>query len=214
MARGRGQLDGWAARTSAANGSKGRVGSGTMRTRAAPWSAGHSGVQMRLPTSRKAVCAERTRVSGMIESGHPDDSELLRRVMLPKGSDEVMPAIGNPIPRHEIALLRRWIRQGAEWPEQFEVGTHWAYIAPRRPATPPVTRDDWGSSPIDAFVLKRLEDAGLNPAARAKPETLVRRLYLDLLGLPPSPAQVDAFLNDPSDKRIEHLVERQSTLRR
>jgi hypothetical protein len=144
---------------------------------------------------------------GSIEPGNPDDSELLRRILLPRGHDEVMPAIGDPLPKRQIAIIRRWIQQGAMWPEDFKVEQHWAYLAAQRAKPPAVTNPDWTMSPIDRFVLKRLEEEGLSPSPQATPEKLVRRVYLDLIGLPPSPKEVDAYLSNPSDKRFEQLVD-------
>ena len=144
---------------------------------------------------------------GTIEPGKPDASELLRRIQLPRGHDEVMPAIGDPIPEREVAIIRRWIEQGAKWPRDFEGKQHWAYLAARRPKPPAVSNSDWPTSPIDRFVLKRLEEEGLTPSAQAAPEKLVRRVFLDLIGLPPSPTEVDAYLANPSEKRFEELVD-------
>ena len=143
----------------------------------------------------------------MIEAGSPNDSELLRRVMLPRGDDEVMPAIGDPLPKRQIAVIKRWIRQGAVWPEDFKVERHWAYVTPKRPELPSVSNSDWATSPIDQFVLRRLEQEELSPSPPAAPEELVRRVYLDLIGLPPSPEEVNAFLSNPSNKRFEEVVD-------
>jgi hypothetical protein len=143
--------------------------------------------------------------AGVLGAGKPAESELLRRVQLPRGHDEVMPLIGDPLSKREVTLLRRWIQQGAKWPEHIAAIKHWAYVVPKRPAA--VESSDWGKSPIDGFVLKRLRDEGLNPSPQADPETLIRRLSLDLIGLPPTPAEVDAFLTDTSDKGIERVVE-------
>ena len=76
--------------------------------------------------------------SGAIEVGELDDSELLRRVGLPRGHDEVMPPIGDPLSKRQVATIRKWIRQGAKWPEQFDIESHWAYVVPQRPKTPAV----------------------------------------------------------------------------
>ena len=145
--------------------------------------------------------------SGMIEPGAPQDSELLRRIGLPRSDDQVMPAIGDPLPQHEVAIIRRWIEQGALWPAELQIQQHWAYVAPQRPAVPDVSNALWAKSALDRFVLRRLDEAGLAPSPPADPSVLVRRLYLDLIGLPPSPAEVDAFLQDPSDAGIERLVD-------
>ncbi len=145
--------------------------------------------------------------SGSIEAGKPDDSELLRRILLPRGHDEVMPAIGDPLPKRQVALIRRWIQQGAVWPDKVEVNQHWSYVAPQRPEAPLVKDSTWAKSEIDRFVLQRLQKEGLTPSPKAAAEKLVRRVFLDLIGLPPTPEEVNAFASDPSDERFEQLVD-------
>jgi hypothetical protein len=145
--------------------------------------------------------------SGIIEAGKPGESELLRRIMLPRGHDEVMPAIGDPLSKRQVSVLRRWIQQGATWPEKFDIDRHWAYVAPQRPNGPAIADGKWARSPIDHFVLRRLNDEGLSPSLPASPEKLVRRVFLDLTGLPPTPQEVNAFLAEPSEKRFEQLVD-------
>lgn len=98
-------------------------------------------------------------------------------------------------------LLRRWIEQGAAY------ATHWAFVAPQRPSLPEVRRADWCRTPIDRFVLAKLEAEGVEPAAEADRATLIKRLSADLTGLPPTPAEVDAFVNDPSPVAYERLVD-------
>lgn len=145
--------------------------------------------------------------SGSVEPGEPDESELLRRVMLPQGHDELMPAIGEPLPAKQVAMLRHWITLGAEWPEDFKPARHWAYVAPERPRVPVIGAHSWAKSPIDHFVLQRLEQQQLAPSPQATPEKLIRRVYLDLIGLPPRPDEVQAFVNDPSAMRLESIVD-------
>ncbi|GAA4445238.1 PSD1 and planctomycete cytochrome C domain-containing protein [Novipirellula rosea] len=144
--------------------------------------------------------------SGTIEVDSPADSELLRRILLPRGDDEVMPAIGDPLTRQQISIIRRWIQQGAPWPDDFKANKHWSYIAPVRPQPPAVSASQWAKSPVDQFVLRRLVDEGLSPSPRATPQTLVRRVYLDLIGLPPTPEEVNHLLTNPSEDRFETLV--------
>ncbi len=145
--------------------------------------------------------------SGSIEAGDPEASELLRRVALPRGDDEVMPAIGEPLTGREVNLIRQWILNGAAWPEAFEQPPHWSYVVPQRPALPVVSDESWIRSPVDHFILERLDGEGLQPSPAAAPEKLVRRLFLDLIGLPPTPAEVDAFKEHPTQQRLEHLVD-------
>jgi hypothetical protein len=99
-------------------------------------------------------------------------------------------------------VLKKWVEQGAEWQ------AHWAYVVPKRPGLPPVRDGGWAKNPIDRFVLARLEKEGLKPSPEASKNTLIRRLSLDLTGLPPTPAEVAAFVTDPSPNAYEELVAR------
>jgi len=124
-----------------------------------------------------------------IVPGDPLASELLHRITEQDESRRMPPAeTGPPLTVEEIELLRDWIESGAEYAE------HWSLVPPQRPALPAVSTPDWLENGVDAFVLARLDAAGLQPEPEADPATLVRRLYLDLTGLPPSPEQVDTFL--------------------
>ncbi len=96
---------------------------------------------------------------------------------------------------------------GADWPESFVAGEHWAYVAPERVATPSVSSPQWARSPIDYFVLQKLDSVGLKPSPRASPEKLIRRLYLDLIGLPPSIEEVEQFTSDPTDQRLLQIID-------
>lgn len=150
--------------------------------------------------------------SGTVVSGNPADSELLRRITLPRSHEEIMPAIGEPLSKREISRIRRWIQQGADWPESFQAERHWSYVTPKRPALPELLPNStvpagWRRNPVDDFVAARLTEEGLSPSHDADPETLVRRTFLDLTGLPPSPAEVDAFVASPSDENYEKLVD-------
>ena len=145
--------------------------------------------------------------SGTVVPGSTEDSELFRRVSLRSGHEEIMPAIGEPLSRTEIRNLRRWIESGAEWPADFITGKHWAYVAPERPTLPPTNDDDWSRNPIDGFVLARLQRENMHPSPQALPETLIRRAYFDVIGLPPSPQEVHAFAADPSDAAYENIVD-------
>jgi hypothetical protein len=145
--------------------------------------------------------------SGTVVPGEPELSELVRRVRLPPDSEHVMPAVGAPLSEAEIVLLERWILEGAEWPEDFQEPLHWAYVPPTRPPLPPVSDQSWVRSPIDTFLLHRLEREGLTPSPPATPEKLLRRLYFDLIGLPPTPAETQAFVADPSEQKLEQVVD-------
>ncbi len=145
--------------------------------------------------------------SGSITPGHPDNSELLRRVMLPESHDEIMPAVGDPLTQPQVAILHRWIDSGADWPDDFEAPIHWSYIKPTRPQLPAVTNHKWIQSPIDHFVLAKLEAIGLDSSPAASPEKRIRRVYLDLIGLPPTPEEVNAFVADPSQAHYQRIVD-------
>ena len=144
-------------------------------------------------------------VSGpAIVAGHGKESLLIHRV---RGEDDKarMPRSGTPLTTDQIALLEKWIDQGANRPDSSAI--HWAYLKPTRPRVPAVKNSAWVRNPIDSFVLSRLEKEGLTPSPMATRETLVRRLYLDLIGLPPSPSQTAAFLNDARPDAYERLVD-------
>ncbi|MEO1993485.1 MAG: PSD1 and planctomycete cytochrome C domain-containing protein [Pirellulales bacterium] len=145
--------------------------------------------------------------SSVIKSGSPADSEILRRISLPRGHDEIMPAVGEPLQKKHVTIIRNWIQQGAIWPKDFQPGKHWAYVAPIRPMLPNVSQSGWAQSPIDYFVLHRLDEKDLSPSTPASPEKLIRRVYLDLIGLPPSPADVQAFVDDPNSAAFEAVVD-------
>ena len=138
-----------------------------------------------------------------IAPGDPDNSVLLARICSPD-ADELMPppATGKKLTPREIDLLKRWIREGAAY------AGHWSYVKPVRPPTPAGALGEWPRGAIDRFVLARLEQEGLAPTPEADRETLVRRLSLDLIGLPPTLEEVDAFSNDAGSGAYERLVDR------
>jgi len=112
------------------------------------------------------------------------------------------PQAGTTLTDPQIATIRQWIEQGAHWER------HWAFVAPDSPALPPVQNAEWVRNPIDRFVLARLEREGLKPSPEAKRATLLRRLSFDLTGLPPTPAEIDAFVADQSPGAYEKQVDR------
>jgi len=127
--------------------------------------------------------------------------------------DQVMPKKGERLTSTQIGLVRAWIDQGATWPESASARVHdprdhWSFKAPVRPALPAVRDRQWTRNPIDHFILARLEREGLKPSPEADRVTLVRRLSLDLLGLPPAPREVDDFVKDAAPDAYERLVER------
>jgi len=138
-----------------------------------------------------------------IAPGDPAASEILARIASPD-ADVVMPPphLGKPVTPAEAAILRLWIEQGAEYQG------HWAFARVERPQPPEVREADWCRGPIDRFVLARLEQAGLRSNPEADRATLARRLSLDLTGLPPTPADVDAFVADTAPDAYERFVDR------
>ncbi len=140
----------------------------------------------------------------------PGDSSQSRLIQaLAHSSDLNMPP-GGKLPEAEIQALRQWVALGAPWDESGDSGNgvHWSFQPVRRPVPPQVSVAHWVRTPIDRFILQRLEEAGLEPSPEASRLTLLRRLSLDLLGLPPSPATVDGFLEDTRPGAYERLVER------
>ena len=139
----------------------------------------------------------------VIVPGKPDKSELIRRITTEDESERMPPPDERrQLSKAEIELLRQWIRAGAPYER------HWAFITPRRPAIPQITLAQWPRNAIDCFVLAKLEREGLRPSPEADKVTLIRRVTLDLTGLPPAPKEVDAFLADTSPDAYERLVER------
>ncbi|OYW30723.1 MAG: hypothetical protein B7Z47_03325, partial [Chthoniobacter sp. 12-60-6] len=138
-------------------------------------------------------------------------TDLLRRVALPKEDKDTMPKRGDRLTPAEINHLRAWITAGAQWPDKLETLKHWSYSPPQRPALPTVQNHSWPKNEIDHFILAKLEANQLTPSPAASPEILIRRLSLDLTGLPPTPAEVAAFtqehIQDPATS-IEHLATR------
>ncbi|MBS1790376.1 MAG: PSD1 domain-containing protein [Acidobacteria bacterium] len=169
--------------------------------------------QLRLDNKASAM---KGGISGaVILPGNSRESRLLHRVR-GEGGEKRMPLGGEALSTAQIELLARWIDEGAIWPEtQSAIRTpqsaspkHWAFTAPIRPITPKVSHSAWVKNPIDAFVLARLEKEGWRPSPEAGRVALLRRLSLDLIGLPPTIAEVDAFLADKSPNAYEKQVDR------
>jgi hypothetical protein len=143
--------------------------------------------------------------------GDSHSSELMRRVLEPNDDDR-MPLDADPLPAETIGQLRAWIDQGAQMPAgnaaAAAIDEHWAYKKPVRPEPPAVSQTGWPRNPIDRFVLARLEREQLTPSPEASRATLLRRVSLDLIGLPPTPAELDAFLADTAPDAYERAVDR------
>jgi len=138
-----------------------------------------------------------------VVAGQPDKSVLMHRVRS-ANPDEVMPpkSSGKKLTEHEIELLDAWIKQGGKY------ASHWSYSKPVRPALPKVKDAAWPKNEIDHFLLARLDQEGLRPSVEADKYALIRRVSLDLTGLPPTIEEVDAFVNDADPKAYEKLVDR------
>jgi hypothetical protein len=135
--------------------------------------------------------------------GKPQESEAFRRITTTDADDHMPPAkSGKQLSAKQIELLRKWIQQGAKWSE------HWSFIPPERAPVPAVRTPAWVRTPIDAFILARQEREGLHPSASAERETILRRLSLDLVGLPPTPEEITAFQADTRPDAYEREVER------
>lgn len=133
----------------------------------------------------------------------PDASELVARIVTHDKDLQMPPASsGKKLTAPQIELLKQWIAEGAEYQG------HWAFLPVQRPAPPAVNHENWVRNPIDQFVLARLLQEGLKPSAEASRQTLIRRVSLDLTGLPPTPAEVDAFVADNSPDAYEKVVDR------
>ncbi len=138
-----------------------------------------------------------------IVPGKPSASPLYKRIVS-KDPEEKMPPpkSGRQLTVAQVKLLKQWIEQGAKWQ------SHWAFQTPERPPTPKVKKSSWPRNPIDNFILARLEQEHMSPSPEAARLTLLRRVTLDLTGLPPTPKEVDTFLADTSTDAYEKLVDR------
>ncbi|HRH60323.1 MAG TPA: DUF1549 domain-containing protein, partial [Chitinophagaceae bacterium] len=135
--------------------------------------------------------------------GKPEQSEVYKRII----SDDPTYQMPEPashlgmLSEHEIALIKKWIGQGAKYEK------HWAFVAPKKSALPAVKEKDWCKNEIDYFVAAKLEKMGLQPNEEADKERLLKRVSFDLTGLPPSVAMMDEFLNDKSDDAYQKIVD-------
>jgi hypothetical protein len=146
----------------------------------------------------------------VIEPGDANASLLLEYI---SGEEPLMPKIGGPLAASEVELIKQWIDQGAPWPadRRLAVRQGWWSLRPLTRPVPPEVDGETGAAvrnPIDAFIISRLRQEGMRPSKRADRRTLIRRLYFDLIGLPPPPAEVDRFLSDSDPRAYEALVDR------
>ena len=142
--------------------------------------------------------------AGAIVAGKPSESEMIKRILLEDDDKELMPPrkTNKKLKPEQKELLKKWVAAGAEYQQ------HWSFITPTRPDVPKVKDKSWVRNPIDNFILAELEKHGLKPAPEADRRTLARRLSLDLTGLPPEPAEVEAFVRDKADNWYEKYVEK------
>ena len=143
--------------------------------------------------------------------GSPEDSLLIHAT---RHTDELKMPPGGKLAPEEIAALVRWVQLGLPWPAAARAkgpsddsSTHWSFQPIRRPRPPEVSQESWVRNPIDRFILARIENKGLTPSPEAGRTTLIRRLYIDLVGLLPAPEEVDAFVNDDRPDAYEQLVD-------
>lgn len=157
---------------------------------------------LRLDTEAGAKAARGAKTP--IVPGNPAASEILKRVASESPARRMPPPYSDrkPLSEKEVATLRAWIEQGAKWQ------SHWSFVPPLRPALPVVRNAKWPRNPIDNFVLARLEKEGLAPSPEADRAALLRRVSFDLTGLPPTLAELDAFLADHSPAAYENAVDR------
>lgn len=141
--------------------------------------------------------------TGSITPGNLAKSELVTRIHSQDASLVMPPAKSNRrLNAEQKKLLERWVQEGAVY------NTHWAFVKPNHPASPSVKNKEWIRNPIDAFVLSKLEQAGLAPSPEADRTTLIKRLSIDLTGLPPTPAEVEGFLADRGENAYGNAVDR------
>lgn len=154
------------------------------------------------------------RDSGFIEPGVPNESALLNVLTSVDGKRPSMPKNGEPLKPEEVAAIREWIARGAEWPDGFRVeepvvdNFDWWSLQPLRRPKVPSDSTGWSRTPVDAFILAKLGEEGLSHSGEADRRTLIRRLTYDLIGLPPTPAEVEQFINDLDPLAYERLVDR------
>ena len=143
----------------------------------------------------------------VVMPGNARESRLLQRI-LGEGGQPRMPMGGESLPAAQIELIRKWIDEGAQWPDSasVKIDQHWAFVKPERPTVPKTKFKT--ANPIDNFMFAMLEKQGLQPSPEADKATLLRRVSLDLVGLPPTPKEIDEFLADKAPNAYEKVVER------
>ena len=139
----------------------------------------------------------------VIVPGKPDESEFIRRILTGNADDHMPPADSNlNLSTAEITTLEAWVQQGATWDQ------HWSFVAPRKVTIPEAHGSQWSHNEIDTFVIRNLEQNRSTPSEKASKETLLRRIFFDLTGLPPSLKDIDAFLENDSPEAWPDLIDR------
>ncbi len=160
-------------------------------------------VQAGLRLDKRPTAIEKLPSGGFaIVPFHPEKSELIDRIYATDGMQMPPKSSNKTLNAEEKAVLKQWILEGAEYKE------HWAFVAPVRPPVPKVHETSWPKNSIDNFVLAKLEEQGLKPSPEADKRTLIRRVSLDLTGIPATPDQVNAFIADKSPNAYEKVVDR------
>ncbi len=164
---------------------------------------------LRLDTAASAI--KGGKAGAAVVPGHSDESSLIDAI-LGEGATPRMPWKRAPLSDAEIATLRAWIDEGADAPGDEAATrlseTHWAFIAPKRPPVPTVSKANWVANPIDAFILAKLDLNNVSPSPEADRATLIRRVSLDLIGLPPTAGEVAAFVADRRPDAYDRVVDR------
>ncbi|WOD42660.1 PSD1 and planctomycete cytochrome C domain-containing protein [Hwangdonia lutea] len=139
----------------------------------------------------------------VIVPGNPDESKLVYKITNTDLQQVMPPPTSNlSLSEYEKQVLIKWIEQGAEWK------VHWSFVPPQKKEIPKVTNEDWAINKVDYFIAKRLEKEGLKPSEEASKEQLIRRVYFDLTGLPPTIQDIDVFLNDKTPNAYEKVVDK------
>src|SRR5882762_4443764 len=162
----------------------------------------HGGVRQKAGFSvlfREEALAKTKSGKFAIVPGDPDQSEMIRRITLNDPEDR-MPYQHDPLSKNDIDILRRWIKEGATW------GEHWSYV-PVKEIPVPESESGWAKNPVDHFIEQKLTEQGLEPSAAADKQTLLRRVSLDLIGMPASASLAKQFLNDNTDGAYARLVD-------
>ncbi|KAF0179490.1 MAG: hypothetical protein FD161_1330 [Limisphaerales bacterium] len=165
--------------------------------------AEHAKGGLRLDSREAALRGGKSRQPTLVP-GAPAKSELVKRITT-HDPDELMPPKGGALTLAQVTLLTRWIAEGATWPAD-SAAKHWAFVPPVRPVVPVVKNKSWPRNAIDHFILAKLEERGWQPSPAAEPRVLIRRLHFDLIGLPPTPGEVDTFTQHAARSTPEALA--------